>query len=95
MDADGTFGYSPVRTVALTGAVAGLALYPNPAHGGAVTLTGTAPGAAVTVHDALGRPVTSATANAAGTAALVLPAGLPVGVYVVRAGTKAVRLTVE
>ena len=95
MDQDGTFSYSPVRTVALTGAAAGLALYPNPAPGGAATLTGAQPGAVVTVYDALGRPVTSATADASGTAALVLAAGTPAGVYVVRAGSKAVRLTVE
>ena len=49
----------------------------------------------VTVYDALGRPVATATADANGTAALVLPAGLPAGVYVVRAGSRAVRLTVE
>ena len=95
VDQDGTFSYSPVRTVALTGAAAGLALYPNPAHSGTATLTGTAPGTAVTVTDALGRPVASATADAAGTAALALPSGLPAGVYVVRAGNKALRLTVE
>ena len=97
---DGTFHYSPVRTVALTGAAAGLALYPNPtghgpAFGGAATLLGAQPGAVVTVFDALGRPVLSATADATGTAALTLPAGLPTGVYVVRAGAHAVRLTVE
>ena len=95
VDADGTFSYSPVRTVALTGAAAGLALYPNPAPGGAATLTGAQPGAVVTVYDALGRPVTTASADAAGTAVLVLPAGTPAGVYVVRAGARAVRLTVE
>ena len=49
----------------------------------------------VTVFDALGRLVTSAPADATGTAALALPAGLPTGVYVVRAGTQALRLTVE
>jgi hypothetical protein len=95
VDADGTATYSPVRTVALTGAAEGLSLYPNPAIGHAATLTGTAPGAVATVYDALGRPVAAATADAAGTAALVLPAGLPAGVYVVRAGTRAIRLTVE
>ena len=94
VDADGTATYSPVRTVALTGAAAGLALYPNPTHG-AATLSGVQAGAVVTVCDALGRPVTSATADAAGTAALALPAGLATGVYVVRAGAKALRLTVE
>ncbi len=49
----------------------------------------------VTVFDALGRAVTAATADAAGTAALTLPAGLASGVSVVRAGTQALRLTVE
>ncbi len=99
VDADGTFRYSPVRTVALpgttlTGAADGLALFPNPAHG-AATLAGAQPGTAVTVTDALGRPVATATADATGTAALLLPAGLPAGVYLVRAGTRALRLTVE
>ena len=95
VDADGRFSYSPVRSVALSGkAEAGLVLFPNPSHGVA-TLTGTQPGTVVTVFDALGRLVTSAPANANGTAALVLPAGLPTGVYVVRAGSQALRLTVE
>jgi hypothetical protein len=95
VDADGTFRYSPVRTVALAGAVAGLALYPNPAHGGVATLAGAQPGAVVTVLDALGRPVALAPADASGTAVLGLPQGLAVGVYVVRAGALALRLTVE
>ena len=99
VDTDGTSSYSPVRVVGLSGAAAGLSLYPNPTHGGTATLMGVLPGTAVTVFDALGRIVTSAAADAAGTAALVLPAGLPTGlptgVYVVRAGNKALRLTVE
>jgi hypothetical protein len=95
VDLDGTFSYSPVRTVALTRAAAGLSLYPNPASHGAATLTGALPGTVVTIFDALGRPVTSATADAAGTAALVLPTGLPAGVYVVRVGQQALRLVVE
>ena len=93
LDLDGTFAYSPVRSVALVGH-AGLSLYPNPARTGAM-LTGAAPGTVATVHDALGRQVTTATADAAGTAALVLPAELPAGVYVVRTGVQAVRLVVE
>ena len=95
VDLDGTFSYSPVRTVTLAGAAVGISLYPNPTHAGAATLTGTVPGTVVTVYDALGRPATSATADASGTAALRLPAGLPAGVYVVRASTQALRLTVE
>jgi hypothetical protein len=47
----------------------------------------------VQVLDALGRQVATATADATGTAAL--PAGLAPGVYVVRAGAQALRLTVE
>ena len=45
----------------------------------------------MTVIDAVGRLVLNATADAAGSAALVLPNGLATGVYVVRA----VRLAVE
>jgi uncharacterized delta-60 repeat protein len=95
VDQDGSFSYSPVRTVALTGASAGLALFPNPAHGGTATLTGAQPGAVVTVLDALGRQVLTAPADAAGTAVLALPPGLASGVYVVRTGSQALRLTVE
>jgi hypothetical protein len=95
VDQDGTFAYSPVRTVALVGAAAGLALFPNPVHGSATTLTGAQPGAVVTVLDALGRQVLTAPADAAGTAVLALPTGLATGVYVVRTGSQALRLTVE
>jgi uncharacterized delta-60 repeat protein len=95
VDLDGTAHYSVVRTVALAGASAGLSLYPNPAHGGAATLLGAQPGTVVTVLDALGRTVATAPADASGTAVLVLPQGLAAGVYVVRAGQQALRLTVE
>lgn len=94
VDADGSLSYSPVRVVALTDAVVGLSLYPNPTHGMAI-LAGTEPGAVVKVLDALGREVMAATADATGTVALALPAGLPTGVYVVRAGNKSLRLAVE
>jgi hypothetical protein len=94
VDLDGTAHYSPVRTVALTGAAAGLALFPNPAHG-AATLTGAQPGEVVTVLDALGRLVLSTPADTVGTALLALPTGITTGVYVVRAGSQALRLTVE
>ena len=83
-----------MRSVRLSEAAEGLALYPNPTTA-RTTLTGTQPGSLVQVFDALGRVVTSATADATGTAALALPAGLATGVYVVRAGTQALRLTVE
>lgn len=95
VDRDGTARYSPVRVVAPKGATTGLSLYPNPLPGGAATLAGGQPGTQVRVFDALGRFVTAASADAAGMAALALPAGLPAGVYVVRAGTQALRLSVE
>ena len=69
----------------LTGAAAGLSLFPNPAAtghgpGGAAPLTGARPGPEVMVPDALGRPVAGATAAATGMAAL----GRPAGVYLPR-----------
>ena len=93
VDQDGTVVYSPVRTLAL-GNLAGLSLLPNPTTAGA-TLTGTAPGVQVTVYDALGRQVATATADIAGSAALGLPVGLPAGVYLVHAGSQVLRLVVE
>ena len=95
VDRDGTARYSPVRPVALAGASVGLSLYPNPASGGAATLTGAVPGTVVKVLDALGRPVATTTTDATGTAALGGLGMLAPGVYVVRTGTQAVRLTVE
>lgn len=94
VDLDGTTAYSPVRTVRVGGPAA-LALFHNPAHSGAATLTGTQPGTLVRIFDALGRQVLAATADAGGTAALALPAGHVTGVYVVRVGSKALRLVVE
>jgi len=83
----------PVRPAA-PGTGAGLHLFPNPATA-AATLTGALPGTAVQVLDALGRLVAATPADATGTARLMLPAGLPAGVYVVRAGSQAARLVVE
>ena len=94
VDLGGTTAYSPMRTVR-DGGPAALALFPNPAHSGAATLTGTEPGTLVRVFDALGRQVLAATADAGGTAALALPAGHATGVYVVRVGSKALCLVVE
>jgi hypothetical protein len=93
VDVDGTATYSPVRTVAVPLA-ASLALFPNPTRA-AATLVGASPGVAVGVYDAVGRRVLAATADATGTAALALPAGLAAGVYVVRVGSQALRLSVE
>ena len=93
VDLDGTASYSPVRVVTV-GGKGSLTLYPNPART-AVTVAGLRANAAVEVLDALGRPVARATADAGGTASLTLPAGLAAGVYIVRSGAQAQRLTVE
>ena len=94
VDADGTFSYSPVRTVALEARAAqALTLAPNPAR--TTTLSGAQAGAVVQVFDALGRLVVTATADGRGTAQVALPAALPTGVYVVRSGLHAVRLVVD
>ncbi len=94
VDADGTASYSPVRAVRLNDKlIAGLTLAPNPAH--VTTLTGAPAGAPVQVYNTLGRLVHTTTTDAAGTAALVFPAGLASGVYVVRSGSQAVRLVIE
>ena len=69
-------------------------LYPNPART-AATATGLAPGAPLQVADLLGRTVATTVADASGKATLALPACLRAGVYLVRSGTQAVRLTVE
>ena len=94
VDQDGSFRYSPVRAVGLAGEAAGLALFPNPARA-AATLTGAPAGTTVRVLDALGRAVATATADATGTAALTLPAGLASGVYAVRTATQTLRLLVQ
>ncbi|RZK54929.1 MAG: T9SS type A sorting domain-containing protein [Hymenobacter sp.] len=90
VDQDGTAAYSPVQTLTL--GAGGLALYPNPARGGAATFSGIAPGAAVRVLDALGRVTATATADATGTAHLT---GLAPGLYVVQAGASSLHLAVE
>ncbi|RYU72052.1 T9SS type A sorting domain-containing protein, partial [Hymenobacter persicinus] len=92
VDVDGTASLSPVRVVSVAPAL--LSVHPNPTTGVA-TLTGAQPGAVVQVFDALGRPVLTASADAAGTARLTLPAGLSAGVYVVRCGSQTARLVRE
>jgi hypothetical protein len=73
---------------------AALRVYPNPSRG-IVQVTGLVAGAPVTVSDALGRPVTTTTANASGAAQLHLPPGLTAGIYLVRSNEHSQRLTVE
>jgi hypothetical protein len=97
VDLDGTYTFSPVRIVSASGAgtsAGPLALFPNPTQTTA-TLTGAPAQVAVQVLDAVGRVVYTTTTAADGTATLSLPASLPAGVYIVRAGTQAARLTVE
>ena len=94
VDLDGMTTYSPVRTVALSNLPSGLALFPNPARS-ATTLTGAAAGAPVTVFDAVGRAVATAAADANGTARLALPPSQRAGVYLVRTGTRSIRLAQE
>lgn len=53
------------------------------------------PGTRITVYDTLGRQIAEVLVDIKGTAALALPAGQPAGVYVVRAGNKALRLSME
>jgi hypothetical protein len=91
VDLDGRASYSPVRVVELTQRIA---LFPNPAHGGA-TLRGVAPTQLVQVYNVVGRLVFTATADGIGTAQLVLPVGLPSGLYAVRAGQQTLSLVVE
>jgi hypothetical protein len=96
VDLDSTASYSLVRSVVVAHSLSySVRLFPNPAAGGATTLTGTTPGAAVQVLDSLGCPVATVTADASGTALLPLPAGLAAGVYVVRSGTQVQRLMVK
>ncbi|AMR27687.1 hypothetical protein A0257_11650 [Hymenobacter psoromatis] len=94
VDIDGSATYSPVRTVRLALGSGNLVLFPNPASANTL-LKNAVPNVPVQVLDALGRIVATATADAVGTAPLVLPAGLVRGVYIVRAGVRSCRLLVE
>jgi hypothetical protein len=93
VDVDGTASYSPVRVVAVDRA-SPLVLFPNPTRA-ATTLAGAEPGAVVRVVDPLGRLAATATVDATGTARLLLPAGLALGVYMVRASGQVARLAIE
>ena len=87
-------GTGPLTTAASHPAAPALTLFPNPATS-TTTLTGAIPSAPFTVFDALGRVLFTATADATGAARLVLPEGLPAGVYLVRSGGQVRRLAVE
>jgi len=84
---------SPLATAA-SQRQAAFSLYPNPARGTSA-VAGLAPGAPLQVADLLGRLVATATADATGQATLALPTSLSPGVYLVRSGPLAQRLTVE
>jgi hypothetical protein len=75
-----------------TKASAGLVLFPNPASHRTAVLTGSTPGQAMQVVDVLGRVTTTTTVDTTGTAAL---GELAPGLYLVRAGSRYGRLTVE
>ncbi|GAA4506812.1 hypothetical protein GCM10023172_36500 [Hymenobacter ginsengisoli] len=92
VDTDGTATYSPVRAVQVSAAA--LALFPNPTSR-AATLRGAPADTPVQVYDGVGRQVLAATTDASGTAELLLPSGYATGVYLVRVGRQALRLTVE
>ena len=95
LDTSGSEQYSPVVAVAAAPAVpAALSCYPQPART-LVSVAGASAGASVTLFDALGRALASATAGPDGETTLHLPAGLAAGVYVVRSGPVATRLAVE
>ncbi|WP_426059452.1 DUF4394 domain-containing protein [Hymenobacter sp. B1770] len=94
VDRDGSFSYSPVQAVVLVSESVAMSVFPNPAQASAV-LVGAPSGAAVQVMDAVGRTVATAVVDETGAAQLRLPTGLARGMYLVRAGTKALRLQVE
>ena len=71
-----------------------LEVFPNPTRN-AVSVAGAPPGQPVRVLDVLGRQVLTGQMPAQGLLHLALPAGLPAGVYLVRAGAQARRLVVE
>jgi hypothetical protein len=96
VDRDGSFSYSPVQAVVPVHELSVMRVFPNPAKASAsAVLVGAPSGAAVYVMDALGRAVASSVADGTGTAQLVLPTSLARGMYLVRAGSKAVRLLVD
>jgi hypothetical protein len=85
VDTDGTETLSPVAALAATEAVAGFALYPNPAPAGAVTLSFDGPvaaGTTVVIYSPVGQVLRRQPVSAAAEQpATVSTAGLPVGIY--------------
>lgn len=92
VDLDGSFTYSPVRVVAGQPAAQESLVFPNPAPAGS-TLQVRGMGEQVQVLNTVGQIV--AVGQAAATGTLVLPAGLPSGLYIVHSGPQATRLLVK
>ena len=95
VDTDSVFTYSPVRAISQPLSAANqLVVYPNPAHGVVrVQVLGPTPTGPLQLLDVCGRTVqVPLTLGADG----VLPLhGLPAGIYVLRCGSLAQRLTLE
>jgi hypothetical protein len=72
----------------------GLTLFPNPTRG-SMTVLGATAGAAVEVVNTLGQVVLRTSADATGTARLVVPAGLASGRYVVRTDQQVIPMALE
>jgi hypothetical protein len=87
-------GNGSLAAIEATHPAASLSAYPTPTTG-PVTVLGAEPHVLITVSDAVGRLRLCTHADATGTASLALPAGLAPGLYLVRAGSKTTRLTVE
>ncbi|MEM1271994.1 MAG: T9SS type A sorting domain-containing protein, partial [Bacteroidota bacterium] len=88
LDFDGTFEYSPIVEATVVPTGASLAVYPQPAVNGATVVVELPRRQRVTVevYDLLGRVVETLHAGEAeGALRLDVEAGLPAGVYVVRA----------
>lgn len=85
---------SGVLATAESGILPAFTLAPNPAHD-AVLLTGAVAQTPVEIFDLLGRIVLSDRVDAIGKAQLLLPVGLPAGLYLVRNTSHVCRLVVE
>jgi hypothetical protein len=81
----------PVRAGA---SARGLTLFPNPTRG-SMTVLGATAGAMVEVVNTLGQVVLRTSADATGTARLVVPAGLASGRYVVRTDQQVIPVALE
>ena len=93
-DDDGTETFSQVQPVAVPAAAATFQLWPNPTHD-QVTVAGLPAGQQVQLLDLTGRVLLTAPMPPSGSLDLMLPAHVRPGVYLVRGGTRTLRLVVE